>query len=196
MEFIKHTQDSSPEKIAPAILVDSEQLLDLMYKFILDRPCLLCNRKDSIFLDSIKTHGVTCNFNFSYHSTSSKWKYKFTSGHMQGHKEEMSARLIYAFVLAGLTFEKYAEVMSLIDLNYFTQKTFLKYIEKMETVVSEIFQEELKKNQEEYAMYIIKTDAGWSHRGWSANECCVIVFDADCSQILDMEIVIRKLRRL
>lgn len=39
----------------------------------------------------------------------------------------------------------------------------------------------------------IVSDGAWSHRGWSANECVVHVFDYKSSNLLDMEIVVRKL---
>jgi hypothetical protein len=41
---------------------------------------------------------------------------------------------------------------------------------------------------------IITVDVNWSHKRWSVNECCCIVFDAKTGKFLDLEIIIRNSR--
>jgi hypothetical protein len=58
-----------------------------------------------------------------------------------------------------------------------------------------LLEEQLNLNIKEVIDFgiTIITDGAWSHRGWSANECAVSIFEVITGKLLDLEVVIRQL---
>jgi hypothetical protein len=58
-----------------------------------------------------------------------------------------------------------------------------------------LLEEQLNLNIEDVIDFEITiiTDGAWSHRGWSANECAVSIFEVTTGKLLDLEVVIRQL---
>jgi hypothetical protein len=97
------------------------------------------------------------------------------------------------FLLAGLTYENYVEVLDVADLHPTSKNIWGDHMKLVMVNGRCLLEEQLELNIEEikYFGITIVTDGAWSHRGWSANECAVSVFEITSGKLLDLEIVIR-----
>ena len=124
------------------------------------------------------------------------WEYHWkTSGSWQGKLRDIPAKLMAAFLLAGCGYQQYMEVLHCLDIDVSSHTSFQNILHKLNSITSKMVQNKLENQKDQLlgVELIISVDAGWSKRGWSANECCISVFDAQTCNLLDMEIVLRKL---
>ena len=64
------------------------------------------------------------------------------------HCSEMPAKMIYAFLLSGLTYQNYEEVLDILDVDHFSQPPqFNVYCQKMESVVTNLLEPILLSNR-------------------------------------------------
>ena len=98
--------------------------------------------------------------------------------------------------MAGLTYQNYNEVMNVMDIEHYSVATFQQHSCEMQLAVQEELDLLLEVNRQESAAngsLWVTFDGGWSNRGWTANECTVVMFDAMTGKLLDIEHVVRKL---
>ena len=126
------------------------------------------------------------------------WHYQWeTSGKWTGKVKDLPGRMMAAFLLAGCGYQQYMEVLHCLDIDVSSHSTFQNMIHRLYSITNVMVENELQKIKDQLfrVMLIISTDCGWSKRGWSANECCVSVFDAQTGNLLEMEIILRKLNQ-
>lgn len=175
--------------------MDMNYFLKMVYNLILERPCVVCNRKN-ICIAHCTTIGNSPSFLLQCMTSKCSWKYTIhCSGPWRGKVKELPARMLYSFVLAGLTYQNYEEVMRCMDNNGFSHNTWMKLVNDIDEICSNMLQSIINKNVESATGLdiIMSIDGGWSHRGWNANECSVAAFDLSTGALLDLEILVRKL---
>ena len=109
--------------------------------------------------------------------------------------KELPARLIASFILSGLTYAQYEEVLHVMDLKLCSKETWSHILNCINTAAKELLNNYLSKNITacEDIPLLLSFDGAWSHRGWNANECVVAIFDHFTGSLLGIEVVIRKL---
>ena len=147
-------------------------------------------------LKKITTIGCSPIFKFICKSNGCKWKKNLeTSKGWKGRLKELPIKMVAGFILSGLSYENYSEVFHVADLQTCSSKIYTDTMKVLLKKGNLLLDEMFKINQEKTLRsdIIIATDGAWSHRGWSANECCVGCFDLYGGCLLDMEILIRRL---
>ena len=191
------------EKGAENMIINKMALYQLLEKSYLNQPCPVCKRKASIFIDEFRSKGGACTFVFSCHGRDCIFKEQLrTSAAIMdedGHRTRMAelpARMVYSFLIAGLSFRNYEEVLDLLGVQHFGDSQFKVYVDKLTTVVNDLLQEKLRSQREHFkssSRHYVVVDGRWSCRGWKANECTVSFFDADSNELLHVEHVLRKM---
>ncbi len=198
----KHDNSGIREDLGSYIILDSKVFIDLVYDAYLEKPCPIC-LKFKIYLDHYTSQGGSSSLQLSCHTKGCTWTKRIRCSSPildgQGHRmkySELPGRLVYSFMLAGLTYKNYEEVLTLLDVDYLSNSQFINYCNKLHSAVSSILDPILKQNRmkmKELNSSIIMIDGRWSSRGWNANECTVSVFNAVTKELLYVEHVLRKL---
>lgn len=198
----KHDLSNFLKEVGTYILVDSQVFIDLIYKAYLDKPCEICF-KHRVFIDNFTNSSGSPTVQLSCHTRGCIWAKRIrcsmpdtdSSGHRMRFSE-LPARMVYSFLLSGLCYRNYEEVLQLLDVDYLSSSQFQSYQEKMHTVVEDLLLPKLKENRQKLKTHlssVIMIDGRWSSRGWNANECTVSVFNAVTKELLHVEHVLRKL---
>ncbi|MGH9975293.1 MAG: hypothetical protein ACRD8Z_05585, partial [Nitrososphaeraceae archaeon] len=197
-----HDRSSMIEEIGSFVIVDSNVFVDLIYKAYLEKPCENCN-KLKIYVDSYSVCSGSPTVLLSCHSRGCIWTKKIKCslsvsgfGPSKTQFNELPARMVYSFLLAGLCNRNYDEVLTLLDVDHLTAPQFQKYGDKLHDVVQNLLHPILKQNRDKLRYQvsnILMIDGRWSSRGWNANECTVSVFNAVSKELLYVDHILRKL---
>lgn len=125
-----------------------------------------------------------------------KWKYSLPlSSEWKGRLKALPIKLLAGFILSGLTYDNYSDILNTTDIETTSQSTWNDLMKQLIDEGGKLLQSRLSLNREKSMDFpiMVASDGAWSHRGWSANECVVAVFDMATSDILDVDVVIRKL---
>jgi hypothetical protein len=189
--------------LGSTLLVGTSNLVQLLEDTLLSRPCPLCEH-DTVYLAHC-TQSFSPSFTFKCQNKTKncKWKYIWNTSDkwcppMDSRNylvSEIPVKSVYSFLFSGLTYNNYEEVFNLLGCKAMDNKTFNRYCLNAESAVEEMVEELLKSNREMFqdSELWVTFDAGWSSRGWSANECTVVLFEARTGVLLDLEHVLRKL---
>ena len=110
--------------------------------------------------------------------------------------QDFTCQMMYAFLLSGLSYQNYEEVLDILDVDHFSQPQFNVYCQKMESVVINLLEPILLSNRNQFQnsgkSYLV-LDGRWSSRGWNANECTVSFFNGLTGDLAHVEHIIRKM---
>jgi len=113
-EWKKHANDQTSLQ-SEILLMERNKFLDIIYTFILERPCIKCNTECSLFLSSTKSGDspilkIKCNC--------CSWKYTIIfSSQWKGRTQMIQAKIMAAFLMSGLTYENYKKSLLISDLD-------------------------------------------------------------------------------
>ena len=106
---------------------------------------------------------------------------------------DTAKKLIVGFILSGCGFKDYNNVLASIDVRCCSSSTFNNVLKQLYHVIKAEYKEITTRNLLEVLhkreAIVITMDGSWSHRGFNANECTMIVFDAETQKILAVRII-------
>jgi hypothetical protein len=201
--FKKHDRDisNSVDSMGSYVIIDSKMLLEIIYEGYLEKPCNECG-KYKIYLDSYSSSNGASTLKLSCHNKRCDWKKVIPcsfSAKEEGKRipfQDLPARMIYSFMIAELTYQNYEEVLAIMDVEHLGKSGFSAYSDKLNEAVMKLLDPVLQENRKKLQLgntSIVIMDGRWNSRGWNANECTVLVFNAVTKELLDIEHVLRKL---
>lgn len=202
--FHSHPHDSSgiKDNIGSAIVVNTKSFMEIIYEGYLERNCTVCGKKN-IFLDSFTSKGGSPSLYLRCHTNGCIWSKTIRTSEPIRDKNgrrlrcsELPAKMVYSFLLSGLTYQNYDEIMDILEIDHFSQPQFNFYCEKMDSTVTALLDPILFANRKELGdsgKSFLVLDGRWSSRGWNANECTVSFFNGLTGVLVHVEHVIRKM---
>ena len=162
-----NSSSNSNHSLHSVMAVDMTSLLTMLQDLVLSQPCRKCN-KHTVLLHHVNSTGCSPSFFLKCNNPNCDWKYKFDlSPSWNGplKMKEIPIRVMASFMLSGLTFEKYNEVLRFIDLHPSASHTWTKLMKILYNEANNHLQGCLQNNCNKIldSNLILVSDAGWSH---------------------------------